>query len=135
MDLVDHIRGESGRLASLCTACGACVRACPMVPYAPGVAEEVPEVVAAGMRDVLIDGPGSAAALAWIGACTRSGICTPACPEQLDVYLMMRLAVWRAKGALDEPPRIAADVDTQYMSRIKAFARLTLTEEERSEWL
>lgn len=135
MDLSDHIRDESDRLAALCTACGGCVRACPMVPYAPGVADEAPEVVAAGTRDVLLDGPGTAAALAWIGACTRSGVCTPACPEQLDVYFMMRLAVWRAKGALGEPARIAVDQDTQYMSRLKAFARLTLTEEECAEWL
>ena len=106
-----------------------------MISYAPAAAEEASEVVAAGMRDVLLDGPGTAAALAWVGACTRCGACTPACPEQLDVYLMVRLAVWRAKGALGEPARIAVDQDTQYMSRVKAFARLTLTEEERAEWL
>jgi len=135
MDLIDHIRSESARLAALCTACGGCVRACPMVPYAPGVADEASEVVAVGMRDVLLDGPGTTAALAWIGACTRSGVCTPACPERLDVAFMMRLAVWRAKGALGEPARIAVVEDTQYMSRLKAFARLTLTEEECAEWL
>ena len=135
MSLVDHIRSESARLAALCTACGGCVRACPMVPYAPGVGNEEPGAVAAGMRDVLLDGPGTAAALAWIGACTRSGVCTPACPEQLDVAFMMRLAVWRAKGALGGPARIAASEDPQYMSRLKAFARLTMTDEECAEWL
>ena len=106
-----------------------------MVSYAPSVAEAAPEAVAAGMRDVLLGGTGTPAALAWIGACTRCGVCSPACPEELDVYFMMRLAVWRAKGALGEPARIAVDQDTQYMSRLKAFARLTLTEEERAEWL
>ena len=29
MTLAGHIRAESARLAALCTACGACVRACP----------------------------------------------------------------------------------------------------------
>ena len=106
-----------------------------MVPYAPSVADTAPEAVATGMRDVLLGGPGTPAALAWIGACTRCGVCSPACPEQLDVYFMMRLSVWLAKGALGEPARIAVDQDTQVMSRIKAFARLTLTEVERAAWL
>ncbi|WP_270938893.1 4Fe-4S binding protein, partial [Falsiroseomonas oryzae] len=55
--LVRHILEESARLAALCTACGACVRACPMTPYAAGVAEAGAEAVAAGMREVLRDGP------------------------------------------------------------------------------
>ncbi len=135
MSLIDHIRNESARLAGLCTACGACVQACPMIPYAPGAADAAPGAVAAGMRDVLRDGAGTPAALAWIGACTRSGICTPACPEGLDVALMMRLAVWRAKGALGDPARIPVPQDSQTMARVKAFARLTLTEEECAQWL
>jgi len=135
MSLVDHIRGESARLAALCTACGGCVTACPMTRYAKGVEEAAPSAVAAGMRDVLLDGPGSPEALAWIGACTRSGVCTPACPEQLDAAFMLRLAQWRAKGALGEPPRIPVKEDTQYSPKVKAFARLTLTEEEQAKWL
>lgn len=135
MTLVEHIRGESARLAALCTACGECVRACPMTPYAAGVEAAAPGVVAAGMRDVLRDGPGTPAALAWIGACTRSGVCSPACPEKLDAAFMLRLAQWRAKGALGEPPRIRVREDTQYSPKVKAFARLTLTEEEQAKWL
>jgi ferredoxin len=135
MSLVDHIRTESARLAALCTACGGCVRACPMVAYAPGVAEADAGAVAAGMRDVLLDGPGTPAALSWIGACTRSGVCSPACPEGLDAAFMMRLAQWRAKGALGDKARIAVREDAQLAAKVKAFARLTLTEEECSEWL
>jgi hypothetical protein len=105
-----------------------------MTPYAAGAADD-PALTAFGMRDVLRDGPGTAAALAWISACTRSGVCTPACPEQLDAAFMLRLAQWRAKGALGEPPRIPVKDDTQLASRVKAFARLTLTEEEQARWL
>ncbi|MFC7542846.1 4Fe-4S dicluster domain-containing protein [Siccirubricoccus deserti] len=122
-------------MAALCTACGACVEACPMTRYAAGVEAAGPGVVAAGMRDVLRDGPGTPEALAWIGACTRSGVCTPACPEGLDAAFMLRLAQWRAKGALGEPPRIRVKEDTQYSPKVKAFARLTLTEEEQAKWL
>lgn len=135
MTLAGHIRGESARLAALCTACGECVKACPMVPYARGVAGADPGVVAAGMRDVLQDGPGTPEALAWIGACTRSGVCTPACPEGLPAAFLLRLATWRAKGALGEPPRIPVKEDAQLSARLKAFARLTLTEEEQAKWL
>ena len=87
------------------------------------------------MRDVLRDGAGTAEARAWIGACTRSGICTPACPEKLDAAFMLRLAQWRAKGALGTPAMIPVREDTQYSPKVKAFARLTLTEEEQSRWL
>ncbi|MBL6456178.1 (Fe-S)-binding protein [Belnapia sp. T6] len=135
MSLADHIRTESARLAALCTACGECVRACPMVPYAPGVAESGPEAVAAGLVDVLRDGPGTEAARAWIAACTRSGVCTPACPERIDPAFMLRLATWRAKGALGAAPLIPVKEDPQLPARVKAFARLTMTEEEQRAWL
>ena len=135
MSLAAHIRGESARLAALCTACGECVRACPMTPYAAGVEAAAPGAVAAGMRDVLRDGAGTAEARAWIAACTRSGVCTPACPERIDAAFMLRLAQWRAKGALGTPALIPVKEDTQYSPKVKAFARLTLTEEEQATWL
>lgn len=135
MSLAAHIRAESARLAALCTACGGCVRACPMTPYATGVAGADPAAVAFGMREVLRDGPGTPEALAWIAACTRSGQCSPACPEGLDAAFMLRLAQWRAKGALGEAPRIPVKEDTQFSPKVKAFARWTLAEEEQREWL
>jgi Fe-S oxidoreductase len=135
MSLADHIRRESARLAALCTACGDCVRACPMTPYARGVAEAGPAAVAAGMRDILLAGPGTPEARAWIAACTRSGTCTPACREGIDPAFMLRLATWRAKGALGDAPLIEVKEDTQFSPKVKAFARLTLTEEEQREWL
>lgn len=135
MTLAAHIQAESARLAALCTACGACVEACPMVEYAPKMTGVPPATVALGMRDVLQNGPGSPAALAWIAACTRSGVCSAACPEGLDAAFMLRLATWRAKGALGEPPRIPVKEDTQLSAKVKAFARLTMTEQECAEWL
>ena len=135
MSLSGHIRAESARLGGLCTGCGACVQACPMVACAPGVKGAAPDAVATGMRDVLLDGPGTPAALAWIGACTRSGVCSAACPVGLDAAFMMRLATWRAKGALGEPARIAVMEDRQLSAKVKAFARLTMTEAECAEWL
>jgi Fe-S oxidoreductase len=135
MSLPEHIRAESARLAALCTACGECVRACPMTPYAAGVEATAPSAVAAGMRAVLLDGPGTPEALAWIAACCRSALCVPACPERIDPAFMLRLAGMRARGALDGAPRIPVKEDTQFSPRVKTFARLTMTEEEQAQWL
>jgi Fe-S oxidoreductase len=136
--LAPRIAEEGARLAAACTACGACVQACPMTGFARGVTEADPGTVAAGMRALLL-GEGRdavpAESRAWIGACTRSALCTPACPETLDVALMMRFASMRARGALGEAPLVAAKPDPGWSSRVKAFARLTLTDEEQDRWL
>ena len=90
----------------------------------------------AGIRDILRDGTGSPEAIAFAGACTRSGVCTPACPEKLDAAFIMRLASLRGRGALGQPPRVPAKKhDSGWSARVKAFARLTMTEEEQAKWL
>ena len=134
MALADTILAESARLAAACTACGACVEACPM-PGFLALPPAEPGRVAAGMRAVLRGEDASAEGLAWVAACTRSGQCTAACPERLDVAFMLRLAGMRVKGAVGEPPRVAAKADPGWASRVKAFARMTLSEEEQARWL
>ena len=105
-----------------------------MLPYAPA-AEQDPQAATFGMRDVLRDGPGTPAGLAWISVCSRSGLCSSACPEGLDAAFMLRLASWRAKGALGTAPLIPVKEDSQLNARVKAFARITMTPEEQEEWL
>ena len=88
-----------------------------------------------GIRDILRDGAGTPQAIAFAGACTRSGVCTPACPEKLDAAFLMRLASLRVRGALGDPPRVAVKHDPGWSARVKAFARLTMSEEEQARWL
>jgi Na+-translocating ferredoxin:NAD+ oxidoreductase RnfC subunit len=133
--LVAHIRDNSARLAAACTACGECYRACPMVPRTAALATAAPEAVMAGIRDILRDGPGSPEAVAFAGACVRSGVCTPACPEKLEAAFLMRLASLRVRGTLGDPARVAPKHDPNWSSRVKAFARLTMNEEEQATWL
>ncbi len=133
--LAAYIRENSSRLAAACTACGACYRACPMVPRTPALAEADAGAVMAGIRDILGDGKGTADAVAFAGACVRSGECTEACPEKLDAAFLMRLASLRVRGVLGEAPRVAAKHDPRWSARVKAFARLTMSEEERARWL
>ena len=135
MSLAARIATEGARMAEACTACGACVQACPMARFAAGVAEADPAEVAFGMRALLLGEKASPISLAWIGACTRSAACNKACPEKLDVALMMRFAGMRARGALDGMPLLPVKVDRGWSARIKGFARLGLTEQEQAEWL
>jgi len=137
--LIAHMRESAARLAEACTACGACYRACPTVPGVAALAGAVPEQVMAGVRDILRDGPrdgmGSEAAVAFAGACCRSAVCTEACPEKLDAALLMRLANLRVRGAMGEAARVTGKHDAGWSSRVKAFARLTMSEEEQAKWL
>ena len=133
--LVGHIRDNSARLADTCTACGECYRACPMVPRTAALDGASPDLVMTGIRDILRDGAGTPQAIAFAGACTRSGVCTPACPEKLDAAFLMRLASLRVRGALGDPPRVAVKHDPGWSARVKAFARLTMSEEEQARWL
>ena len=133
--LVAHIRDNSARLAAACTACGECYRACPMVPRTVVLSGAAPEAVMAGIRDILRDGTGTPDAIAFAGACTRSGVCTPACPEKLDAAFLMRLASLRVRGTLGDAPRVKTPHDPRWSARVKAFARLTMNDEERAEWL
>lgn len=129
-----HIRDNSARLAEACTACGACYQACPTAPRVPALAGADPAGVMAGIRDILRDGEGTQQAVAFAAACCRSAVCTTACPEQLDAAFLMRLASLRVRGALGTP-RVATKDDPGWSARVKAFARLTMTEEEQTKWL
>ncbi len=129
-----RLLAESARLAAACTACGECVKVCPMPAFA-GLPAAEPALVAAGMRAVLLGQPAAPEGVAWVAACTRSGQCNAACPEQLDVAFMLRLAGMRAQGATGEAPLVAVKGDAGWASRVKAFARMTMTEEEQAKWL
>ena len=122
---------ETARMLAACSRCGACFDACPMLPWAKDVAGAQGPDVVAGVLDVLTGGQGSAAARGWIAACTRSGSCNVVCPNAVNPMLMLRLAKWRANETSALPRRDASET----MSRVKVFARLTMTEEEQATWL
>ena len=124
---------ETERILSACTQCGKCYEVCPMAKYSGAPAKSGKDVVP-GVLAVLRGEPGSEAALGWIGVCTRSGVCVPACPENVDPRMMMRLARMTALGGRAAPKQIALKEDRDYFDRVRAFAKLQLTDEERKEW-
>lgn len=123
---------EVERILGACTSCGKCYEVCPMTQYAPAKGESKP--VVQGVLAVLRGEPGTPEALGWIGVCTRSGVCVPACPENVDPKMMMRLARMTALGGRGLPKQLDAKEDRDYFDRVRAFARLQLTDDELKEW-
>lgn len=121
---------ESARIARSCIACGACFDACPMIAYVPAAQGASAADTVRGVLDLMAGGAGDGASRGWVAACTRSAVCIPACPEAVDPMLMLRLA----KFSAHENGHIASKDVPDAMSRVKAFARLTFSENEQRDW-
>ena len=124
---------EAARILDACTQCGKCYEVCPMTRYSKAPVASGPSVVP-GVLSVLRGGPGTPEALGWIAVCTRSGVCVPACPERVDPRMMMRLARMTALGGRGTPRQIEGKEDRDYYDRVRAFARLQLTDDELKDW-
>lgn len=72
---------EGPEFAALCTACGACFNACPMVDHL-SLRHADPHAATGGLRRLAMGEAGPAETIAWVGACTKSGLCVAACPER-----------------------------------------------------
>ena len=131
--LKEYEEQEAERILGACTRCGKCYEVCPMAQYSKAPAVDSQAVVGA-VHAVLRGEPGTPEALGWIGVCTRSGVCVPACPENVDPKMMMRLARMTALGGRGEPKQIEAKEDRDYFDRVRAFAKLQLTDEELKDW-
>jgi Fe-S oxidoreductase len=134
--LREFLRGETGRILGACTLCGKCVEACPMTRYSPPMAGADPGAVVAGIHALLRgEQQGAPAALGWASVCVRSESCVPACPENVNPMMMVRIARVRAAGGLGGPKQIAVREDRDLYDRVRAFARLQLTDDEMRDWM
>src|SRR6185312_11348695 len=110
---------EAGpELAALCTACGACFAACPMVDHI-GLRAADGKSVTDGLRRLALSEAAPEYTIAWVKACTKSGLCVSACPERdkgLDAMLLVRVAKQRA---LNETRQIPAKQDPTMFPRVK----------------
>jgi hypothetical protein len=73
--------------------------------------------------------------IAWVAACTKSGLCVAACPEKdkgLNAMLLVRVA---RQSALNATHQLKAKHDPTMFPRVKIFARLQLSEEELAKWM
>lgn len=129
-----YLASKGLELAGLCTACGACFRACPMAAHV-GLADADAKAVTSDLRRLARGEPAAAEAVQWVGACGKSGLCVAACPEQahgLDAMLLVRIARMQALNATRQLP---VKHDPTLFPRVKTFARLHLTDEELAQWL
>ncbi|TMH46725.1 MAG: (Fe-S)-binding protein [Betaproteobacteria bacterium] len=124
---------EIERILGACTRCGKCYEVCPMAQYSKAPASDSKAVVG-GVHAVLRGAAGTPEALGWIGVCTRSGVCVPACPENVDPKMMMRLARMTALGGRGLPAQLPVKEDPDYFDRVRAFARLQLSDDELKDW-
>ena len=124
---------EVERILGACTQCGKCYEVCPMAQYSAIPSKESSSIVK-GVLAVLRGEKGTPEALGWIGVCTRSGVCVPACPENVDPKMMMRLARMTALGGRGQPKQIEMKEDRDYFDRIRAFGTLQLSDDELEEW-
>jgi len=128
------LRQSGPELAALCTECGACFNACPMVDYV-NLRGADPAVVTGGLRRLANGEAAPDETVAWVGACTKSGQCVDACPQKaagLDAMLLVRIAKQRA---INDTRQLPSKADPSYFPRIKTFARLQLSDEELDKWL
>lgn len=131
----EFIRKETERILAACTRCGKCFEACPMKRYSPHLEGADPEGVVTGILDLLRSRQDNLQALAWTSVCVRSGSCIPACPDDVNPKMMVRIARMIASGGLGGPRKIQVREDRDYFDRIRAFAKLQLTDDEMRDWM
>jgi len=88
-----------------------------------------------GLRRLAMGEAAPAQTIAWVGACTKSGLCVAACPEKdagLDAMLLVRIAKQRALNVTRQLP---AKQDPTAFPRVKTYARLQLSDEELAKWM
>jgi Fe-S oxidoreductase len=128
------IRAETERILGACTRCGKCVQACPMTPYSAPLAGANPEAVASGIVALLRGEPGTPEALGWASVCVHTGACVPACPENVNPKMMVRIARMAACGGLGGPRQIPVRQDRDFFDRVRAFGKLSLSDRELRDW-
>jgi Fe-S oxidoreductase len=124
---IDRLNTQVRTIADACTACGACVRACPM-PGLTGLDAGDGAAVAAGVVDILRTGRGSEDAAAWAQACCGSGHCLTVCEEGINPRVMLAMARRALAETQPEAERKAAGKQSfKAMSRgVRVLSRLQL---------
>ena len=104
-----------------CTACGACVDACPMA-LPGGVDTADKPAVVRGVLDLIAGGEGTADARRWTDVCSGSGLCIPACDYGVNPRFMMYVARATARRRAD-----SAAAETQATAGFTALAQSVRT--------
>jgi len=88
-------------ILDVCTNCGKCAEACPMIVPA-GLEAADPKSLVTGVLQELQGKPGSVESALWLEACSSSGLCVSACDYGVDPMFMMemgRVSMLQQRGA------------------------------------
>jgi ferredoxin len=133
--LLAYIERNVERTLGACTRCGKCFEACPMPAYSAKLTGAQGGEIVAGVLDILRGSGSAPGAVEWTRICTQSASCIPACPENVNPMLMLRLAHIIALGSTGGTPLLADPKrDPNFFRRINAFAALQLSDAEIAEW-
>ena len=134
-ELLAYIERNIGRTLDDCTTCGKCFVICPMTAYSDKLAGKTGGEVVAGVLGILRGTGGTPEAVEWTRLCTQSARCIPACPENINPMLMLRLSRITALGSTGGPALLPdGKRDPNFFRRINAFAALQLSDAEIAEW-
>jgi heterodisulfide reductase subunit D len=78
-------------IIDICTRCGKCAEACPMIGPAEIPLTDAPSLVG-GVLAILAGEPGTADSRRWVEVCSSSGSCVSACGDGVDPLFMMEMA-------------------------------------------
>ncbi len=129
---IEHLQAplaeRTSQILDACTACGACVRACP-TPQITGTDVSQPEAVAKGVLDILRGNPGPDTARRWATECCGSGRCLSVCEEGINPRFMLVMARAALSAENPEPERRnAGKAAFKTMSRgVRVLSRLQLS--------
>jgi Fe-S oxidoreductase len=89
-DYAAHLTEAAAAIAGRCTACGDCLRVCPVAAEIE-LPKQRAEDLTRGLKQLSQSGAGDQEAENWVEACDGSGACITACPEGLNVRRWMWL--------------------------------------------
>jgi heterodisulfide reductase subunit D len=127
------IAAFNGRITDMldaCTACGACVSACP-ITEAAGLEDADPKAVVGGVLEIIRNGTGPEASRKWASSCILSGECIKACDYGVNPRFL--LAVARVSLAKQHEPAEQRRAGVQSFHKtsrdVKVLSRLQLSDE------
>ncbi len=101
-DYAAHLAEAASAIAERCTACGDCLRVCPVAAEIE-LPKERAESISAGLKQLSESGAGDQEAESWVEACDGTGACLAACPEGLNVRRWMWLNRLKLRSRDPEP--------------------------------
>jgi Fe-S oxidoreductase len=126
------LTARTAEMLDACTRCGKCVEVCPMAKPA-GVGDAAPEVVIAGVLDIVRTGEGPVASKAWAKGCALTGDCITACGDGVNPRFLLAMArVALAKQSVELRDRRKQGIENFRLiaDGVNVLARMQLDEDE-----